>query len=389
MKRSLATAMSVALAALAASSHSAVAASLPAVEASSANTVPACVTPGRLLAFLEARNSRLEPKFGEIGVHYMRHGEDLGLRWDYAFFQMLVETNSLKYTGDVHVSQNNFAGLGATGGGVRGESFSTVSDGVRAHLEHIAMYAGKYIPDPVAERTRKVQAWGIMDKWRRTIRGPVTYTQLTRKWAPPDPGYARDIETLADLFFQRHCNAPDPRPELLAQARGGASSNTRTAAAQTSGRAAGQAQARNQAKTYAPASTNGVAVLNGTRDATTATARPNVDTNTTRVATLSPGSMLGGVKTTTDVPPAATPPPPADAGSCKVWEASYGGSRAVLIKAVDGGMTNFTVLDVNKGREKTEANAFIAAYAKGGTTIAEFDNPKAAMKQAFKLCPDK
>lgn len=384
MKRSLATGLTVAFAvAASAMAHdTASAASLPAVEASTSNAVPSCVTPGRLNAFLSDRNPGLDRRYGDIGVDYMRHGEALGLRWDYAFFQMVVETNSLKYTGDVRAAQNNFAGLGATGGGVRGESFRSVSDGVRAHLEHVAIYAGKYIDDPVADRTRKVQSWGILDKWRRKIRGPVTYSQLGNQWAPPDRGYARDIQAIADIFYSSYCNRADPQPELLAKLRGGTTANTRVASKAAPDRSASATPNRPPKKTTAPANTTGVAVLNG------ATSNAVDEAKETRVATLSPGAVLGGAKTTTDVPAAATTPP-SSTGSCKVWEASYGGSRAVLIKAVDGNVTNFTVLDVNKGREKSEADAFIAAYAKGGLAIEEFDSPKSAMKKAFKLCPDK
>ncbi|HUS96598.1 MAG TPA: hypothetical protein VMX97_07665, partial [Hyphomicrobiaceae bacterium] len=149
------------------------------------------------MVFVGQRNPRLRRHFGKVAVDYMRHGETLGLRWDYAFFQMLVETDSLKFSGDVDWNQNNFAGLGATGGGVKGERFKSVSDGVRAHLEHLMIYAGLRVEDPVADRTRKVQSWGILDKWRRSIRGDVTFSHIGRKWAPSDRGYARDIQATA------------------------------------------------------------------------------------------------------------------------------------------------------------------------------------------------
>ena len=66
-------------------------------------------------------------------------GEEFGIRWDMAFYQMILETGALSYwrghrSGDVKPEQNNFAGLGATGNGVRGESFKDVETGVRAHL---------------------------------------------------------------------------------------------------------------------------------------------------------------------------------------------------------------------------------------------------------------
>ena len=85
--------------------------SLPAIKASSKNTVPVCATPGRLMSYLKDNNPRLRSRFSGIATHYMRHGEKLGLRWDYAFFQMLVETGFLRFTGDVKWNQNNFAGL--------------------------------------------------------------------------------------------------------------------------------------------------------------------------------------------------------------------------------------------------------------------------------------
>ena len=121
---------------------------LPAVKAGSSNKVMSCATPGRLMAFLKTRNEKLDGKFSDIASEYMRHGEELGLRWDYAFFQMLLETGNLKFGGDVKPSQNNFAGLGATGNGERGETFKDVATGVRAHLEHLVMYTGEKVANP-------------------------------------------------------------------------------------------------------------------------------------------------------------------------------------------------------------------------------------------------
>ncbi|MEO1282603.1 MAG: hypothetical protein AAFV69_12815 [Pseudomonadota bacterium] len=391
------------------------AANLPAILATSSNAVPQCVTPGRLMAFLKNRYPSLPRKYANVTVDYMRHGEDLGLRWDYGFFQMLVETNYLKYTGDVRASQNNFAGLGATGGGVRGENFRTVSDGVRAHLEHILMYTGTYIDNPVADRTRKVQEWRVLDKWRSKIRGPMTYAQLTRKWAPPDRGYARDIQAIADMFYDNHCNAADPQPELLAKARGtsarqtvasnaraAATPNARVAAqkvANTTRDSLGAKTARATASAPANSPKANFTVLNGS----STTKTPKTQVEKTRIAGLSPSAFKNAINnsagtksnsqkqapdaqgTTTLSPDTAAAP----SGSCRVWQASYGGSRALIIKAVKKGVTNYTVLDVNAGREKREADAYISAYAKGGKTIEEFRSPKAALAKAFKLCPEK
>ncbi len=138
--------------------------------------MPQCATPGRLMAYLQSRNPRLDPRFEGVATQYMRHGEALGLRWDIAFFQMILETGALRFGGDVRPAQNNFAGLGASGGGAHGESFGDISSGVKAHLQHLMMYAGDHIDDPVAERTRKVQEWGVLTDWQKSIDGPMTFT---------------------------------------------------------------------------------------------------------------------------------------------------------------------------------------------------------------------
>ncbi len=58
-----------------------------------------------------------------------------------AFCQAMKETGFLKYGGDVERTQNNFAGLGATGNGVKGNSFSSVREGIRAQIQHLKAYA--------------------------------------------------------------------------------------------------------------------------------------------------------------------------------------------------------------------------------------------------------
>ena len=141
------------------------AADLPEILAGPRNPVPECVTPGRLTAYLRLRNPNLDSRYDAIATEYMRYGEMLGVRWDFAFYQMIVETGALSYWrgnrhGDVKPSQNNFAGLGATGKGERGESFPDIASGVRAHLEHLLLYAGRPVDNPIAQRTRNVQGLG-------------------------------------------------------------------------------------------------------------------------------------------------------------------------------------------------------------------------------------
>lgn len=200
---------------------------LPAIKAGAANAVPACATPGRLMAYLKARNPALDPRYANIAVHYMRHGEEFGLRWDVAFFQMLVETRSLEYRrsngepATVRPHQNNFAGIGAAGGGNAGESFPDIATGVRAHLQHVLMYSGERVAQPIAERTRKVQDWGTLLTWQRHVTGPISYTDLARNWAPGDRSYLASIDAVGRRFYEHFCAVPDPAPLLLSEVRGG------------------------------------------------------------------------------------------------------------------------------------------------------------------------
>ena len=197
------------------------AAGLPAVKASDQNQVPACATPGRLMAYLKDRNPKLDSRFDGIATDYMQVGNKLNVRWDYAFFQMVVDTGGLSFSregrsGDVRSDQNNFAGLGATGKGERGERFPDVATGVTAHLQHVLIYAGEKVPDAVAERTRKVQEWGVLTSWQKGIKGPITFAEVARRWAPGADDYGKTIESAAKRFYDDHCNKPDPAPELVA-----------------------------------------------------------------------------------------------------------------------------------------------------------------------------
>jgi hypothetical protein len=191
------------------------ASTLPPIQIEPGNSVPGCATPGRLMAYVAARNPSVTPRFEAIAAEYMRSGTELGVRWDYAFFQMIVDTASLTFRrsdgqpGSVSALQNNFAGLGAAGGAA-GESFADVALGVRAHLQHLLVYAGRRIDQPVALRTRKIQDWGILTKWQQGLRRPVGFADLASKWAPDDATYGASIDSVGRRFYQDFCHLPDP-----------------------------------------------------------------------------------------------------------------------------------------------------------------------------------
>jgi hypothetical protein len=406
----------------------ALAGDLPQVKLTDSNTVPACVTPGRLMSFIESRNTRLDEKFATIAADYARIGNELQLRWDTAFFQMMLETGNLTFTGDVSINQNNFAGLGATGKKAPGETFPDVATGVKAHLQHLLMYAGETIDNPVAERTRKVQEWGVLTSWQKTISGPMTYANVAKKWAPTSRGYARDIENVSEAFFDGPCKADDPKPDMMALVKPEVESNYKVAAADpvdegsnaSPAKVSGVELARKAAEdarangSYVRSSLGaGMLAAMTPQDAAAGTQTsaggakvqpavtilnaPKVETASepsavivenapAKVQTAALASSLGaGAKSAVTVAPPAHVASPA---GCKVWTASYGGTRAVIIKASADSQDNYTVLDVNEGTEQREADAYIAAYAKGGKKVGEFSNPTQALDKAFELCPE-
>lgn len=66
-----------------------------------------------------------------------------GVKAEVAFCQAMKETGFLRFGGDVNIAQFNFACIGATGGGVPGNSFGTVREGIRAQVQHLKAYASK------------------------------------------------------------------------------------------------------------------------------------------------------------------------------------------------------------------------------------------------------
>jgi hypothetical protein len=99
------------------------------------------------------------------------------------------------------------------------------------------------------------------------------------------------------------------------------------------------------------------------------------------------GAGTAGAKTKTKILPDTALPPSANQ-RCRVWTASYGGQKALIIRSISDQVVNFTVLDVNDGSEQREADAFIAAYAKNGKIAGEFPSQAQALDKAFELCPE-
>ncbi|MEZ5849917.1 MAG: glucosaminidase domain-containing protein [Hyphomicrobiaceae bacterium] len=334
-------------------------AAAPEIRTSARNKVPACVTPERLMRFLRSGNRRLLPKFNNIASYYKEHGERWNVRWDYAFFQMVIETNYLKFVnnagkGDVSPRQNNFAGIGTTGGGVPGDSFPDVSTGVLGQIQHLVAYSGEEVPRPVAQRTRDKQD-EILAKSRRLRHAP-TFQDLSGRWAV-DRRYGRSINFIADRYRAAYCRGrePDPEPEavpgrsqILADAkadRGTSRQHRRQRAEFRSGSASMRSDVAD-----APGGTRAIASMG-------APIHPAPQTQQRH------------------------------ASACAVFTASYGGRKNVLIRTIDDGVMRLTALQVLDGQEERLARSFIRSHAQGGEPIGQFPSRDAALEKAFSLCP--
>jgi len=198
------------------------AASLPRIIASADNAVPRCVTPASLMDFVAKRNAAqhprrtIDPRFAHLADLYKHFGtcvsrppaKCVAVRWDYAFFQTLIETNYLTFRrpdgvpAAVTAADNNFAGVGATISGRPGERFKDVPTGVLAHLQHVLMYSTARIPSPVAKRTRTVQ--NDVQAIMRRLDRPVTFADLAREWSG-SASYGAELRKIADKYAGRFC----------------------------------------------------------------------------------------------------------------------------------------------------------------------------------------
>jgi hypothetical protein len=120
--------------------------------------------------------------------YYYQEGLSEGIRPDVAFAQAVHETGHFRYGGDVVPLQNNYCGLGTTGGGVKGAWFPNAEIGVRAQIQHLLAYAATRPPqkDIVDPRYELLKATGKFGQ-------AVTWTDLNGRWAVPGETYGQMI----------------------------------------------------------------------------------------------------------------------------------------------------------------------------------------------------
>lgn len=150
----------------------------------------AVATKAQAVALLKQNNPDLKLTCSpeEIVDLYWQEAGREGVRQDLAFAQALVETGFFRFGGDVKPEQNNFCGLGTTGGGVKGAHFKTPEIGVRAHIQHLLAYTAQKHPstkivDPRYDLAHAIRLErGLCDTWYK----------LNGTWAM-SPNYSEKI----------------------------------------------------------------------------------------------------------------------------------------------------------------------------------------------------
>lgn len=139
-----------------------------------------------LAHFLSKGNSALgEELVYDFATTYIEEATLEGINWDVAFVQMCLETGYLKYGGLVEIGQNNFCGLGSFDNR-QGASFSTIRDGIKAHIQHLKAYSS----------TEELNGVLLDPRFHLVTRGSaINVAQLAGQWAE-DPKYGDKLLSL-------------------------------------------------------------------------------------------------------------------------------------------------------------------------------------------------
>ncbi|MGD6775892.1 N-acetylmuramoyl-L-alanine amidase [Sutcliffiella horikoshii] len=137
----------------------------------------------------------INPNAPLLGEYYIELGKAYNIRGDVAFAQAIHETNYFRFTGIVNPNQNNYAGIGATGGEVRGAAFATPEEGVLAHIQHLYAYANrKQLPTtyPKVDPRFDLVTRGIATGW----------IDLNGRWAVPGTQYGQLILKIYEKMLE-------------------------------------------------------------------------------------------------------------------------------------------------------------------------------------------
>ncbi|MBD2147859.1 N-acetylmuramoyl-L-alanine amidase [Sphaerospermopsis sp. FACHB-1194] len=146
----------------------------------------------QLQIFLRNNNENALVQFPDIPKLYREEAIIEGVNHDLAFCQMCLETGFLRFGGDIKPQQNNFAGLGAIGGGSEAASFPSARIGVRAHIQHLKAYASL---EPLVQQE-------VDPRFRFVTRGVApSVDQLSGRWSA-DLDYGTKIKALFKRLYE-------------------------------------------------------------------------------------------------------------------------------------------------------------------------------------------
>ena len=93
-------------------------------------------------SYIQKVNPAVPKSVIDMVEYYISEGKTEGVRGDIAFAQSCLETGNFAFAGSaVTFDQNNFCGLGVTKTGMKGNSFRTPAEGIRAQIQHLQAYA--------------------------------------------------------------------------------------------------------------------------------------------------------------------------------------------------------------------------------------------------------
>lgn len=96
----------------------------------------------QMRAYIKKVNPKVPEPVIKMIPYYITEGALEGVRGDVAFAQSCLETGNFTFKGSaVTLDQNNFCGMGVTSNGVKGNSFKTPKEGIRAQIQHLKAYA--------------------------------------------------------------------------------------------------------------------------------------------------------------------------------------------------------------------------------------------------------
>lgn len=144
----------------------------------------------QMMMFLKTNNSDALSQFPDLLKFYIEESNAEGVNYDLAFAQMCLETNYLRFGGNVSINSNNFACLGSNNG-MEIASFDSQRLGVRAQIQHLKAYASR---EPLVQE--------IVDpRFRFVTRGVApTVDQLGGRWSADLDYGAKILAILRRLY---------------------------------------------------------------------------------------------------------------------------------------------------------------------------------------------